>query len=207
MYKVLIVDDELPARETLKKIIDWNQTQFEICGVARNGKEGIDMFETFRPDLIITDIQMPVMDGIRLIQMVKEVCVNQKFIILSCHEKFQYARAALKLGVEDYLLKDLLNPDDLYVLLNKISNDLDQDMQLSEVELGNEFDYQMDAFRFAAIKQLISESIKEDEIGNLITKIPLHLNSEAYVVMYYEFDHYSKSLSFAEIENLRIKNV
>ncbi len=68
MYKVLIVDDELPARETLKKIIDWNQTQFEICGVARNGKEGIDMFETFRPDLIITDIQMPVMDGIRLIK-------------------------------------------------------------------------------------------------------------------------------------------
>lgn len=117
MKTVMLVDDERPARELLKLMIDWNNAGFEILCEARNGKQALEMYAEKKPDLIITDVQMPVMDGLEFLEHVKELCPSQNVVILSCHENFSYARRALKAGVLDYLLKDALTEEILYNLL------------------------------------------------------------------------------------------
>ncbi len=129
MQKILIVDDELPARELLKMSIDWKRAGCELAAEAKNGREAFRLYEQLRPDVIITDIQMPIMDGIELIRLIKEQNPEQKFIILSCHESFQYAKMAMQLGVSDYLIKDSYTETELYSLLQSISDDKKQKRQ------------------------------------------------------------------------------
>ncbi|WP_017810895.1 response regulator [Clostridium saccharoperbutylacetonicum] len=125
MYKVMIVDDEIPAREILSYIINWEETEFKIVYSASNGKEAFDNYSDIKPDLIIADIQMPVMDGLDLIEEIQKVNKAQKFLILSCYEDFTYAQRAMKMGVTDYLIKDLITPNDLYGILAKTKTDLE----------------------------------------------------------------------------------
>lgn len=120
MHKVMIVDDERPARELLKMLADWGMAGFEIVAEATNGKDALQKYREFHPDLIITDIQMPVMDGIELMRAVRENDPEQRFVILSCHESFEYAREALKMGAMDYLIKDALTKEALSALLMQL---------------------------------------------------------------------------------------
>ena len=106
MRSVLIVDDEIPSRELLKLSMDWRAIGFDEILEARNGRDALALYDQHRPALIITDIQMPVMDGLEFIRAVRERDAAQKIIILSCHESFSYAKEAMRLGVSDYILKD-----------------------------------------------------------------------------------------------------
>lgn len=123
MKTVMLVDDERPARELLKMLIDWKKAGFEILWEARNGKQALEQYLEKRPDLIITDVQMPVMDGLELLKNVKELCPSQPVIILSCHENFSYAKQALKYGVMDYLIKDALTDEVLLSLLEQLHSE------------------------------------------------------------------------------------
>lgn len=118
----MLVDDERPARELLKMLINWEQAGFYIIAEARNGQQALEIYRKNPPDLIITDVQMPVMDGLELLQEIRKTDQEQKIVILSCHESFSYARRALKLGVLDYLIKDSLTEEGLYDLLAGIEN-------------------------------------------------------------------------------------
>ncbi|WP_312641311.1 response regulator [Hydrogenoanaerobacterium sp.] len=120
MKTVLIVDDERPARELLKMTLDWTEAGFLAPLEARNGAEAFSIYEQHRPDLIITDIQMPVMDGLELIRKIRLISPTQDIVILSCHESFFYAREAIQLGVLDYLIKDALTSSDLLDILLRI---------------------------------------------------------------------------------------
>jgi len=120
----MLVDDELPARGLLKLLIDWDRAGFYIACEAVDGRDALDNYHKYRPDLIIADIQMPVMDGLTLMQKIREENPEQLFIILSCHERFVYARTALKLGAFDYLIKDSIQPDDLLEALEKAKKKL-----------------------------------------------------------------------------------
>lgn len=121
MKTVMLVDDERPARELLKMTIDWEKAGFKIIYEARNGRQALEYYSQQQPDLIITDVQMPVMDGLEFLEQVKAVCPTQKVVILSCHENFSYAKQALKLGVLDYLIKDSLTGEVLYNLLESLN--------------------------------------------------------------------------------------
>lgn len=121
MKKIIIVDDEKPARELLKMLINWEAAGYEIVSEARDGIEALEQYLQFSPDLIITDIQMPQMDGLSLIKEIKKLNKDQNIIVLSCHENFNYAREVMKLGIFDYLIKDSLTPEDLYTALKNSS--------------------------------------------------------------------------------------
>lgn len=120
MYKVLIVDDEAPARELLKLKIDWASINCQVIGTAKNGQEGLIAYKNLEPDLIITDIQMPVMDGLTFIEKINAIDPDQPIIILSCHESFDFAKRAMKMGINDYLIKDSFETDELYVIISSI---------------------------------------------------------------------------------------
>ncbi|MCR8657619.1 response regulator transcription factor [Paenibacillus endoradicis] len=106
MYKVLIVDDEIFVRKGIIGLMDWNKLQYEICGEAENGLQAVEMIEQLKPDLVIADIRMPILDGLALIKEVNEKGKHQPlFIIISGYHDFSYAQQALRYLVSDYILK------------------------------------------------------------------------------------------------------
>lgn len=125
MKTILLVDDEFPARNLLKTMLDWDAVGFAVAWEAKNGTEALALYRRHKPDLIISDIQMPVMDGLELLSAIREEDSNQLFIILSCFERFDYARQVIRLGALDYLIKDTLTADVLYTVLQNAADALD----------------------------------------------------------------------------------
>ena len=107
MYKVVLVDDEELIIEGMKRLINWKELGCEIAGVAYDGDEALDIMNEAEPDILITDIRMPVYDGLELIRRAKEVNPEINFIVISGYSQFEYAQQAIKYGVKDYLLKPL----------------------------------------------------------------------------------------------------
>ncbi len=107
MIRVLIVDDEELFREGLAMDIDWVGCEMELAGTASNGNEALSMISELTPDIVITDIRMPYMDGFQFILRARQRCPEIQFIIVSGHEEFEYAQRAVRLGVSDFLLKPL----------------------------------------------------------------------------------------------------
>ncbi|MHB8062045.1 MAG: response regulator transcription factor [Ruminiclostridium sp.] len=123
MFSVMIVEDEKPARELIKIKFDCGYFPFYICHEALNGYEALEYYKNeMQPDVILTDIEMPRMNGLELIKEIKSINQKQNFVILSCHESFHYAKQAICLGVSDYLIKDNINSEDLFnVLLQSVN--------------------------------------------------------------------------------------
>lgn len=117
---VMIVDDYSIVREDMKNLVDWEALGFHICCEAINGKQGLELFQKYRPKLVITDIKMPVMDGLEMAQNIlginPEVCI----ILLTAYDEFDLARNALSMGITHYLLKYEVGEDNLTELLLKI---------------------------------------------------------------------------------------
>ena len=134
MRPLLIVDDETPSRELIKMSLDWRSFGFEPILEARNGREALSLFEAHQPRLIITDIQMPVMDGLELIRAVRARCPAQPIVILSCHERFSYAKEALRLGVIDYILKDSFTGGTLIDMLSRMEKQYTDSAQNAPID-------------------------------------------------------------------------
>lgn len=129
MKKVLIVDDDFIVRTYLKQMLAWEEKGY-LLQDAKNGQEALDICQQLQPDIVITDMSMPIMNGIDLIKNLKSKYPKINIIVLSCHDDFSYVKEAMKLGVEDYLLKNDLTPENLLDALNKIN------IQYEEYEWG-----------------------------------------------------------------------
>ena len=104
-YKIFFVEDEVITREGIRDNVDWHASGFEFCGEAADGEMALPLLRTAQPDVLITDIKMPFMDGLQLTKIVRERMPWVKIVILSGHDEFEYAQEAIKLGGTDYLLK------------------------------------------------------------------------------------------------------
>lgn len=130
MYKVLIVDDEPLILDGLQYVIDWEEHGAEIVASASNGVEALRALEQSAIHIVVTDIKMPVMDGLELIRQTKSRGLNVKFIVLSGYDEFELVKKAVVYGVENYLLKPLEEEELSSTLLNTIEK-LDHEIQLS----------------------------------------------------------------------------
>ena len=124
MYSVFIVDDEMIVREGLRTKIDWEKSRFSFAGEAGDGEIALSMIQDIKPDILITDIKMPFMDGLELAQAVKKLQPKISIIILSGHDEFDYAKKAISIGVEDYILKPF-TLDEILRCLNRVAEKLD----------------------------------------------------------------------------------
>ncbi len=139
MYKVLIVDDERLIRKSIRNRLDWAHCGVEICGEAANGEEALRTMQNESPDIVLTDIRMPLMDGLALIEKASVLCPRTKFIIMSAYSDFDYAKQAIRLGVEDYILKPV-KVKELEEVVRKIVHSLDEkklQQHLRENRKGN----------------------------------------------------------------------
>ncbi|MEF9967191.1 MAG: response regulator [Longicatena sp.] len=127
MYKVLIADDERIIRITLKNMIDWKAFDCEVVGTAKDGNEALALFDDLQPEIIITDLMMPGMDGIELITKIKERSKNSQVIALSNYSDFEYVRDAMKAGAFDYLLKVTLEKKDLENIITQVKENCKAD--------------------------------------------------------------------------------
>ena len=123
MYHILIVDDEFLVRLGLKTTINWEEHGYKVVGEAANGKEALEMVHTLKPDIVLVDIKMPLVNGLEFIEEVQRTNKDISFIILSNYESFQYAKRAMNLGVSNYLLKSEINANTLLTTLNAVKNE------------------------------------------------------------------------------------
>ena len=130
MYYVQIVDDEPIIRMGLGKMIDWHELGFEISCLAQNGKQALEQQEIEKVDVIITDIEMPIMDGLRFIAEVRDQEQennepSKEIIVLTAYDDFQYAKTALRYGVSEYVLKPV-DGEELTQIMTQVKKHLDE---------------------------------------------------------------------------------
>ena len=111
-YSVLLVDDEEEVIQIIMKKIDWESMGFQIVGYAHNGVEALEMAEEYQADVVMTDIKMPYMDGLTMSRKLKEQHQTVKIIIFTGFDEFEYAKEAIDIEVEQYILKPI-NADEL----------------------------------------------------------------------------------------------
>lgn len=137
MIKAIIVEDKFITRQGLVRDINWTELGFELVGQAPNGRKALELIEKTRPDVVLTDIMMPDMDGLAMMEQVRVSYPDMFFVIISGHDDFEFAKRALKAGAFDYLLKPIVLQDVVEVL-EKIRSEFqsrrEADAQMTELK-------------------------------------------------------------------------
>lgn len=132
MYSLVLIEDEVTMLEGIKKYIPFQDLHIQLVGCATNGLDGLKQIEVLKPDIVISDINMPVMSGIELLKYVDHS--NIKFIFLTAHANFEYAKQAISHGVVEYLLKPVF-PGDISNALKKCIDLLEKEAQYKPAAL------------------------------------------------------------------------
>lgn len=152
MWKVLIADDNYPVLEFIERIIPWDDLNMNLIGMYENGMEALEHCTEEMPHLLITDIGMPGMDGMELIRRLKTINPQLKVVILSCHDEFHLAQQAIKLNVDEYILKETMQPEDMVSLMEVLRSGLESHKDMMRSTLSEHiFDprfWESAAYRF-----------------------------------------------------------
>ncbi|MEW6565014.1 MAG: response regulator [Spirochaetota bacterium] len=208
LYSFVIVDDEPEIREGIRDTIPWNQLGFAFKGAFSNGKEALEYVEQNPPDVLITDINMPFMDGLVLSELVLQRSPGTKVVIISGYDDFEYARKALQLQVHDYIVKPI-TPGEFKETLSKLKQVLDreraeeQDLERLKKQLTENLPLIKERF----LNQIITGTISTEEILDRCRYLGISLNpsSGAFHCIVLDFVKHLGSEEF-EINVLRLKN-
>lgn len=165
MYTVLIVEDEILVSVGLKNMVRWSDLNMVIVGEARNGQQGLEMYREKKPDLILTDIKMPVMDGIELIRQIRKEDTKTKIVVLTGYEDFELVRQSFMLGISDYILKLKMLPEEIEEVVRKVSDELSGD-SASEAQQESDREEQLDEARVLC-RDIILQGINDRENGEI----------------------------------------
>lgn len=198
MFRAIIADDEYDIRAGLKKIIDWNEHGFIIVGEAGDGEEALELVVAEKPNLLITDIKMPVLDGLGLTRKVKELNPDIKIIIISGYDDFAYARDAIRYGVNSYLLKPV-DPVELGAELNSVKTNLQNELNASYEE-RKKSEWIHDYFFCKLVK---GESVQEDMSKS--TRWHSLLQRHCFAVLLVELSDYGERLLELPENEIRLK--
>jgi two-component system response regulator YesN len=196
MKKVMLVDDEILIRENIRDCIQWEKEGFIYCGDASDGEVALPMIEQLQPDILITDIKMPFMNGLELSTLVRKRMPHVKIIILSGHDEFEYARSALRIGIEDYCLKPF-SSSDIIQLLHTVSAKIDAERyDLDRIEkLQLHATEKVITTKEKLLGDLCSGFISTSDAMHLAAELNLNLVSRYYTVMISDIRHRDSSLT------------
>jgi len=188
-YKVFFVEDEIITREGIRDNVDWHASGFEFCGEATDGEMALPLLRTAQPDVLITDIKMPFMDGLQLSRIVRERMPWVKIVILSGHDEFEYARQAINLGVTDYLLKPV-TVQKLQKVLQKLTVQLDRERneQANLKKLQEQVEENRAMLHERLLFKLVVGAISPTEAVEKGQTLGLDLVARNYLVMVLKFE-------------------
>lgn len=133
MLKVFLVEDEFVVREGIKNKVDWKSHGYEFCGEAGDGELAFPMIQKLKPDIVITDIRMPFMDGLTLSKLIKKEMPWIEIIVLTGFEEFEYAKEAIKIGIAQYLLKPI-NSEELLKEVDGLAVKIEEKRKEREIQ-------------------------------------------------------------------------
>lgn len=212
MFKVLIVDDEIYIVALIQKLIDWKKYDMEIVSTADNGITALDMVHEFHPDIIIVDVRMPGYDGISFMDKVREVDKQVKFIVISGHKQFDYAKGAIRNNVEDYLLKPI-NKEELEKVLRGIQAKLMEEIknEASINTLVDELDSTKTKVRKTLLNELLAQNYEAfaDNLGRINIHYLTHFQSAEFDLIAILFDSKNAKNEFgwekSMVDNARLE--
>lgn len=186
MLKVFLVEDETIIREGLRDIIPWQQYGYTLVGDAGDGEQALPMIRELLPDVLITDIKMPFMDGLALAGIVSRELPNTKIIIISGYDDFEYARQAIRIGVEQYLLKPITK-----AMLIRTLNEVQEKVQAEREQenylerFRNEMQEYEQFSRRRFFEQMVAGQLTVGEIYEKASSLGIAINAQCYnLVMY-----------------------
>lgn len=184
MYKVFLVEDEVIVREGIRNNIFWEQAHYTLAGEASDGEIALSMILDIKPDILITDIRMPFMDGLTLSKIVKKTLPWIKIIILSGHDEFEYAREAVSLGIDEYLLKPV-SSSEMKSALEKIAARIDEDKEMFNniKKLEAQIGFQTDILRDRWLSDFIDGKISAAKFIEQEKEFGLDLIARSYIVL------------------------
>lgn len=187
----MIVDDEFYFREALKVSFPWSDLGFSVCGEAKNGKDALDKVSDLKPDIILVDINMPIMDGLEFVQEMKNRGLDSKIIILTGHNEFQYAKQALQLGVHNYILKPV-NDHELSNALKEVKNAIEgeNNIKVEFNKLKQQVKESIPLLREKYLNELLQGNVtrNEKELAKKSAYLNLHFSSNTYRVITIEIN-------------------
>lgn len=184
MIKVFLVEDEVIVREGIKNNINWAGSGYDFCGEASDGELAFPIISKEKPDIVITDIRMPFMDGLELSRLIKKELPQIKIIILSGHEEFEYAKEAIQIGIEEYLLKPI-SSEELLQAVNHVAEKIRQDRensQLASGELSDQVELYINAKR-ELFNALIDGEVPLSQMLEKGKDLELDLTAECYNIV------------------------
>lgn len=208
MLKVFLVEDEFVVREGIKKNIDWNRYGYEFCGEASDGELAFSMIQKEKPDIVITDIKMPFMDGLTLSKLIKKEMPWVEIIILTGYAEFEYAKEGIKIGVAEYLSKPI-NGEELIRAIDSVAEKIREKQK--EREIKEKYQKEMEENFLKERKELFGHLVTGSrsvvELLEMADKLKVDLSAMWYNVVLFKlqsvnhaYDEYSNSL--IEIEEV-----
>lgn len=190
MYKIMLVDDEPIVRLAIKSLINWEENGFEMEFEASNGKQAIKILEgNPNIDIIITDINMPVMDGLEFISNISNMGLEPEIIVLSSYNDYDWVRKAFKLGVNDYILKTQMEPEGILELVRGMATKIDSKKKIlgnkNNMVLDRNVRYQKEIF----LKELLENGRSYNLVKNDLD-YSLRINRKNIAICYLWIDDY-----------------
>ncbi|UTX65447.1 response regulator transcription factor [Streptococcus constellatus] len=176
MYSIMIVEDEYLVRQGISSLVNFKKFNMQVIGEAENGLEAWEKIQAECPDIILTDINMPKMNGIKLAQLAREQYPQLHIIFLTGYDDFDYALSAVKLGADDYLLKPF-SREDVEAMLIKVKEKLDKEKKQQQVhEL-------VEKAEFSDLEQAIHDRLADTELSLKSLSFQLGFNSSYLSVL------------------------
>lgn len=210
LYNVLLVDDEADVLQAMKKKIDWEALGFCLAGTAENGQEALEMAEQLHIDVVMTDIKMPYMDGLTLCKNLKQSYRNMKVIIYSGFDDFEFAREAVHLEAEEYLLKPI-SAGDMEAAFSKVRKKLDQeyDEYRNLNRLSEYYRKSLPAMREQLVMGILEGRIAGERTRAMMETYEICLDSPFYVVaaLYMDVNPREEQPQPAQLFTLSLKDM
>ncbi|REE94577.1 helix-turn-helix protein [Paenibacillus taihuensis] len=191
MWNVMIVEDEMLVRLGFKNSVQWDHYGMTVCADAANGREAWDYYNSeVKPDVIITDLRMPIMGGIELIKKIREHDTQTRIVILSCMEDFDLIRQAMQLGISNYILKLTMTEEEIHNVLMRVREELGTQLSLgtSKGIIRNP-----DSLKENIIKNFVFYHLySKEEFARHIDQLKFRLHPERLVVCMMEIDHFEQ---------------
>ncbi|EPY06197.1 two component transcriptional regulator [Paenibacillus alvei TS-15] len=190
MYKLILVDDEEDVREGVLHEIDWESLGFTVVETAENGQEAMEYIERLQPDIVVTDIHMPFMNGLQLAEWIRSHDPSMKIMILTGYDEFEYAQKAIKLQIDEYVLKPF-SAAELQAALVKVKQQMDQEVAEKNnlLTLQDHYRKSLPVLQHVFLSSLLTGKCSLEDIQEKCERYEIDLSGSAYLVSAIQMDH------------------